>query len=328
MELASQDFISFGENLTLSEVRATLRQSTLWGLRCNKKKIVYLYVVDKEAKLVGAVNLEALASVSDTSFLHEIVDKQNAFSISENATVAVAIEQMLLTGVSALPILSHDKKILGIIDYHILGGKPNWELEKAEEEAVELEQELTSIIGFDQDRMKGAKLFTAFLLRCPWLSVTIVAGSICAILLEADKNLSLKLPLLLKFLPLLLAVADAICHQASCISIGENLGGKEGNRKIFSLLKRELKVCLALGLLLSVVVGCFVSFIFKDWNAGLGLGVSLLFSCMAAGIIGLLIPAAIRFCRGNPDTSAGPLALGFTDLTTIVILIIVVGLIA
>lgn len=322
LSIASPDFISLKSSLTVKQAREILKEHPLWILRCKKQKVVYLYVVDDFDKIVGAISLDRLLLASEQETIED-TKPTKAFYLHEDATVLIAIESMLLYSVAALPIVSADGTILGVVDYECLGGKPDWQLIRTEE----LEDEIDALSGFDQDRVKKASTFIAFLLRSPWLFVTLLVGALCAILLDTDKTIHKSLPVLLTFLPLLLAISDAICHQASSRSISEGLSFSRF-RFFLELLIKEIKISALMGFCFSFIVGGFLLLIFDDPLASLSLSVSLFLSTIAAGIIGLVVPVLICFFKGNADTSTGPVSLGITDLTAVVILIAVVNVCA
>lgn len=312
-------FILLRSTMTIGEFRKKLREGTVQRHESSDSKTEYFYVEDDTHKLCGVLSLAALTKAYDQELIADVMNR-DVFTLKKTELVEPSVKMLYLSTLRALPVVE-DGVLIGVfsLDYLVASIKMP-AMEKTRDGAIKaLREDLTRLLGFDQSAIRQASVICAYRLRAPWLAVTTLAGLLCARLIGQFDELLRAFPIVAAFLPLVLAIAESICHQASSLAIVEHLGARRNWRKLFSALSKEARVSLAIGL----TYGCLVALGYGcsggPWSIALVVGVSLVIAGAAGGILGLTVTTIMRLCRMNPHVAGGPIALAATDAMAVLI---------
>lgn len=107
--LMTTEFVALPQNLTVEQVIARLRETAP-----DAETIYYLYVIDDEGRLVGVLSLRSLIVAAPDKKISEIMLRNSikVFPEMNQREVADVISKYNLL---AVPVVDHDKKIIGII---------------------------------------------------------------------------------------------------------------------------------------------------------------------------------------------------------------------
>lgn len=293
-----------GEDTTVTKALNFIRTLSI------ADQIAYFYVVDNDFHLVGVVPLRRLITSQENQEVKDIMIK-GVVSLSGNATLGDARHAFSLHKFLSLPVLDEDQRFLGVLDVTVLTGK-----------AVDFSvnhrfDEIFETIGIRFSMIKFKNPFTAFLLRFPWLITTILSGLACALLSSVFQKTIEESIILAFFLTLVLGLGESVSIQSLTITVRQ-LHQKEPTFSWYAnALFKEILVALFLGAACGIIVGSFI-FVWKhDIIAALVIGLSIVLSIMTACVMGLSAPVIIHALKLDPKVAAGPLALGLSDICTL-----------
>jgi magnesium transporter len=299
------DFVQFHEDWTVRQALDDLRQRTSIG------RIIYFYVVDAEGRLRGVVPTRRLLLSDPQTPLREIMISP-VIAIPDTATVLEACEFFTLHRLLAFPIVDAQRRLIGIVDVEL------YTREIGEIDLKESNDDLFQLIGVHLTEAQQRSPFQAARRRFPWLLANIAGGLLAAWITDLFRDVS-SLPLVVPFIPIVLALAESVTIQSVSLTV-QTLHGRRGSWR--TLVPRMACESLT-GLLLGIACGLIVGIVGLIWKGSEDAALSLLIgiggavACAAA--IGLTMPLVLRLLRCDPQVAAGPLALATTDTVTLIL---------
>lgn len=312
-------FILLNSTMTVGEFRKKLRDGTVRRHESCDGKTEYFYVEDEAHKLCGVLSLASLIKASDEESISAVMVR-DVYSLKRSELVGPSVKMLYLSTLRALPVVE-DGVIIGVfsLDYLVESIKMPAMTKTLDGAIKALREDLTRLLGFDQKAIRQASVGGAYRIRAPWLAVTTIAGLCCARFIGHYDELLRAYPLVAAFLPLVLALAESICHQASSLAIVEHLGARRDWRKLAAAFGKEARVSLLIGLTFGVLVSVGFALLSHEWKIALVVGLSVILAGAAGGMLGLAVTASVRLCRMNPHVAGGPIALAATDAVAVLV---------
>lgn len=304
--LASTDFTAFNQNLTVAEALAQIRE------RGVAQQIIYFYVVDAEQRLVGVVPTRRLLVAAPETRVDTIMISRVA-TIPATATVLEACEMFMLHKFLAFPVVTAERKLVGVVNVGMFTEKV---FDVSEKEHMD---DVFQRIGFSVAEVQTALPWRAFRLRFPWLVATLGGGICCAMLAGLYEATLAASIILAFFLAMVLGLSESVSAQSVTVSV-EALHGRKADR---SWLKRAMRKEFMTALLLGGACGSIVSTVAWLWRgsgiAALVIGGSIAVSMVAACLIGVMVPAVLHRFKLDPRIAAGPVSLAVADVFTLLV---------
>jgi magnesium transporter len=304
--LAAMDFTAFHQNLTVAEALAQIRE------RGVAQQIIYFYVVDAEQRLVGVIPTRRLLVAAPDARVDGIMISR-VMTIPATATVLEACEMFLLHKFLAFPVVTAERKLVGVVNVGMFTDKV---FDASEKEHM---NDVFQRIGFSVAEVQTASPWRAFRLRFPWLVATLGGGICCAMLAglyEATLSTSI---ILAFFLAMVLGLSESVSAQSVTVAV-EALHGQKGDR---DWLKRAMRKEFMTALMLGGTCGLIVSVVAWWWRGNgtvaLVIGGSITVSMLAACLIGVLVPAVLHRFKLDPRIAAGPVSLALADVFTLLV---------
>lgn len=299
-----RDFITLNARWTVGQALESLRSGTL------PEKIIYLYVVDDDAKLVGVVpTRRLLMSMPDRPVAEIMVT--NVISIPESMTVLDACEFFVMYRLLAFPVVDAGNRIIGVIDVTLFTD------EIFDVSERQTNRDVFQLIGIHIARGRAGSPWAAFRDRFPWLLCNIAGGIGCAMIAgryEAFLDATIVLAL---FIPVVLTLAEGVSIQSMTITVQGFRDERVDWRGLIRDLRSELFTSLMLGAACGTVVGA-IAWIWKGRAAvALAIGASICLAIVTACLMGVILPTLVRLARGDPRIAAGPVVLASADIATL-----------
>jgi magnesium transporter len=273
-------------------------------------KIIYFYVVGENDRLVGVVPTRKLLMSAAEQTLGEIMNRR-VVAMPMTATVFDACEFFVLHKFFALPVVDAERRVLGVVDISLVTD------EVLEGSEPQQEENVFEVIGFHLAQASNAAPLKAARLRFPWLIVTILSGTTCAVISGIFENTLEEMIVLAFFMPLVLGLGESVSMQ----SMGLAFQALRVNRPTFGWFFREMRretgTALLLGAACAFIVTCIVWVWHREVCQALAIGGSILFSLLNACMLGLCIPSLLHAYKLDPKISAGPITLALSDIGTI-----------
>lgn len=269
----------------------------------------HLVVCDDEERLLGLLRIEDLLCAAAESPLAELMDRQTPV-VAPGVDQEVAAWRAVRNRESALAVVDAEGRFVGLIPPHQLLAVL----------LAEHEEDLSRLGGFTRTREAARQVSEepvrrSFAQRLPWLLVGL-AGALLATDLVAAFEAQLQGMLMLAFfVPGLVYLADAVGTQTETVIVrGLSVGAR-----MRSMLRRELLVGLAMGLVLALIATPLVWWRWGDAWVALILGLSVLAACATATLSAMTLPWALDRLGLDPAFGSGPLATVIQDLLSILI---------
>ena len=270
----------------------------------------YIYVVDAEGRLVGVVPTRALLGSEPETPLASLMIRE-VVVVPATATVLEACEFFIQYRFLALPVVDPGRKLVGIVDVGLFTDEV---FELAEKRAHD---DIFQVIGIHVRRNQQLAPWTGFRDRFPWLIANIIGGTICALLSGAYSGLLNAVIAVAMFVPIVLTLSESVSIQSMSILLQGLHGSRIDWRFLMRALAREFGVACLLGIVSGTLVGLVASLWLGSIRMGVSVGISIAVALLFAGLLGLVLPIAIRALRADPRIASGPIVLATTDVVTL-----------
>jgi len=269
----------------------------------------HLVVCDEAQRLLGLVRIEDLLCAPATSTLAELMDRE-APVVAPGVDQEVAAWRAVRNREAALAVVDGEGRFVGLIPPHQLLAVL----------LAEHEEDLSRLGGFTRTREAARQVSEepvrrSFWQRLPWLLVGLVGAMLATDLVAAFEAQLQGMLMLAFFVPGLVYLADAVGTQTETVIVrGLSVGAR-----MRSMLRRELLVGLAMGLVLALIATPLVWWRWGDPQVALILGLSVLAACSTATLTAMSLPWALDRLGLDPAFGSGPLATVIQDLLSILI---------
>jgi len=289
---------------TVGEALQSIRATGL------EERIFYFYVIDVDGRLAGVVPARKLLVEPLGRLIGEVMISR-VLSLPMRASLLEACECFIMHKFLAIPVVDSDKRLMGIVDVGLFT-----------DEVMDLGEgassdQLFQALGIHVQDLAHASPVRAFLIRFPWLAVTIFGGALCAIMAGNFEATLRQRVVLSVFLALVLDLSEAVSAQSLALTVQSLTPGPVRWRWLRVKLGREAVSASFLGVLAGVVVAVMVGVFWRDLLASLSIGASTAVAVLMAGLLGVLVPSLLRVERCDPKIAAGPITLALADLFTV-----------
>jgi len=286
----------------------------LSAIRTNppSSRVTYFYVVDDEERVRGVVPVRRLLLSPLDKRVGEIMVRE-VITLSKTATVLDACDFFILHRLLAFPVVDKARHILGVVDVELYTN------ELIDLDRTQRQHDLFQLIGVHLTEARQSSSVVAFRSRFPWLLAN-VAGGILAAFLSGIFQAELKKAVALAiFIPVVLALSESVSIQSVSLAIQLLHGQRPTMQAILRKLRSEAMTGLFLGIASATAVG-FVAILWLGRVRVVGALLGGIFGgVICAAVIGMSIPNLLRFFQREPRVAAGPIALAFTDIVTLLI---------
>lgn len=272
--------------------------------------INYLYVIDKEGKLIGVISVKDIFNRPAKTKVEEIMTsfliKADFFTDQEKIAVLA-----LKNNLKAIPIVDKENHFLGVVDSNTI-------LDVLHREHIEdiLLRGGIPKIDTTYAHVLEAPASTLIKARGSWLLLGLFGGVIAAQIIGFFENVLKEEILLVLFIPVIVYMSDAVATQTETLFI-RGLAVDHA-LLIQRYLKKEIKVGVALGALLGGTLAIIASLWWASIKMGIILFLAMFFGILLATIVAILIPLLLRKFKQDPAIGAGPFSTIITDILSII----------
>jgi magnesium transporter len=264
----------------------------------------YVYVQDSRNHLVGVLSLrQLLLSPPDTPIRNTMTtDVVSVTTDMDQEEVARQVSRYELVGI---PVVDSQHRMVGAISIDDV-------IDVIREEATE---DFYRLAGTSEDERMHRSVFRAVRLRIPWLLASFVGGLAAAKIIAHYEGLLAVEVLLAGFIPVILGMGGNIGTQCSTIIVRGLATGRIEIREIWSVIFRESRIALILGVIYGVLLGLGgAALLGLSTNVALLLGLSLLASMFIAALIGSSVPMILKKIGIDPAVATGPFITTSVDV--------------
>jgi magnesium transporter len=278
----------------------------------------YVYVLDRQQRLIGVVSFWELFVASPESKVGDIMhtDVVSVAEAQDQESVATIIAQHDLL---ALPVVDQNGRMKGIVTVDDI-------VDVVQEEATEDIQKLAGMEAFDLPYLR-TDLLAMFKKRVGWLMVLFLGEMLTATAMGHYQTEIARAVVLALFIPLIISSGGNSGSQAATLVIRALALGEVQVRDWWRVIRRECITGLALGSLLGLI-GLFRVVVWQllFHSYGLhGLKVALTVAVSLCGVVlwgtltGSVLPLLLRKLGFDPATASAPFVATLVDVTGLII---------
>lgn len=303
--LMTNEFFAFHMNTTIGEVSAAIRDNP--GFELTRR----IFVLTDDGELAGYVPDRNLIVNPDYLPLRQVM-RPILHKVHVDDSRDEVVDLVERYKIPALPVVDDEDRILGVITYD--------DVVVAMEDIAD--ETIASIAGTAEDVSEQAPMFERFILRAPWLLVTLFAGLVTATAMSYFKDSSwfLYVPF---FVPLIAGMSGNVGIQCSTILVRGMSTGSLSTGSKRKAMSKELGIGLMIGSFFGLFCGITIYLLNHFGIHELGgdpfavattVSFGLLGACLMATVLGTFSPFFFARFGIDPAVASGPIVTAFNDV--------------
>ncbi|MDR2532847.1 MAG: magnesium transporter [Oscillospiraceae bacterium] len=308
------EYVDLKSEMTVREAFERIRKTGT-----DKETIYTCYVTDSERKLKGIVSAKTLMLAERDEIIGEIMEEANliiAETLEDREEIAHRFNKYDLL---SIPVVDSEKRLVGIITVDDIA-------DVIQEEATEDFQKMAAILPSDKPYLKTTPIILARN-RIVWLLVLMIAAMITGSILDYYETAIAVVPLLVTFIPMLMDTGGNSGSQSATMVIRGMALAEITPRDFFKVVWKEMRTGFLVGCGLSAVNFIRVWFFYRNRVEFGGeilmisavVSFTLLFTVMAANLIGGILPIIAKKCKIDPAVMAAPLITTIVDAGSLLV---------
>ncbi len=278
--------------------------------------IYTIYVTDEDDRYYGAIDLKDLIVARQGTDLEDLILTSYPY-VEEHEKISECFDDLREYAEDSIPVLSSDKKIVGIITSQDI-------VEAVDDE---MGDDYAKLAGLTAEEDLNEKTNESMRKRLPWLITLLMLGIGVSSVVGVFEKVVAAIPIVICFQSLILDMAGNAGTQSLAVTIrvlmDENLTAKQK----FGLAFKEMKVGLCNGLCLGLATFVMIAAYLLTMKHGdlshslliaACVGGALILSMMISSLLGTLIPMFFHKIKIDPAVASGPLITTVNDLVAVV----------
>jgi len=281
-----------------------------------------LFVTGEAGRLVGVVPLHRLLFAPGDRPLREIMDT-DVHSIALDADQEEAVRLIRRYDLPSLPVVDDRGILRGAIQFD----------DVMEVQREESDEDMYRMAGSAERDPTHEPTPRRFLLRMPWLMVTLAGGMLLASVAGSFEQ-SLTTITFAFFIPVVLGMAGNVGLQSATTIVRGLATGDVKPGRMATVLGRELQIGILLAVACGLIGGSLAAatslLLGKPEAAAVGLivGLSMSGAIVVASITSSVIPLSVYRLGADPAIASGPFVTLLNDLCGLTIYLVMVRLLS
>jgi magnesium transporter len=300
--IMTTEFFALQEDSTAQDAIRRLQQAT------DAEMVFYIYVTDKEDKLVGVLSLRQLLTVPPATPLKNIATR-DVISVTVDMDQEEVARQVASYNLLAIPVVDKEGVLVGIITVDDV-------VDVIREEATEDMLKMAGAV--EEEAVSKSSSLAAAKVRLPWLFTNLVGSLLSGAILWEFRYTIQEVVAIVSFIPVIAAMGGNVGLQSSTLIIRGLATGVVELSDVWTVFFREVRI----GLLMGVVCGMILSLVGWIWHQGfLGVvvGASLITAFLVSTSMATFMPILLKRIGVDPAVAAGPFVTTANDITGITI---------
>ena len=262
-----------------------------------------LYVIDGEAKLLGAVALDLLLRNKRPRPLSELMDpeRRRVLATEDREEAARMFERYNLV---AAPVVDPGDKLVGVLTFDDI-------VDVIEEEA---EEDIKALGGVGSAEELSDSAWTIVKGRFPWLLANLCTALVAAWVIRQFEGSLEKMVALAVLMPIVASMGGNAGTQSMTVAVRALATRDLGDANAGRVVRRELLVGLINGLGFALILGVVTAAWFQIADLGLVIGLAMICVLCVAALGGIVIPLLLDRLGADPAIASGPFVTTITDV--------------
>lgn len=276
-----------------------------------RELITYIFVTDKEGRLVGVVTFRDLLYAHDNQVLGDVMVR-DPFYLRPETSLVDAMREVVTRHYPVYPVCDASERLIGKVRGQVL----------FEEQAFEISAQAGALVGVEKEERTSTPWPRALKLRHPWLQLNLLTAFVAATVVGFFQNTVNQIVLLAVFLPVL----SGQCSNTGCQALAVTLRGMTLNEirsgRGLSLVAKEALLGFLNGVLVGIVASVGMYTIARLQHNPKALPLALItlaamaFSSVASGIAGAAVPLGLKRLGADPAMASSIFLTTATDVVS------------
>lgn len=295
--LMTTSFVTLRPHMTAQDAIQAMRE---WSP--DSEMAYYLFVVDKDRKLVGVVSLRQLITAQPARQIADIMSTE-VVSVPVGTDQEECANLLRKHGFIALPVVDADKRLLGIITVDDL-------VDVIEEEATE---DVYRLSGVPDEERVWSPIGFSLRKRLPWLYVNLGTAFLAAYVVSLFESTIAQVAILAAMQSIVAGQGGNAATQRITIMVRGIALNEVDLKDVWRVLVKETFLGLLQGLSIAAVVGLGVALWKGNAVLGFVVGAAMLGNLIVAGAAGTAIPFLLKRLKIDPALASAVIVTTFTD---------------
>jgi magnesium transporter len=269
------------------------------------KMVQYIFVVDKNDKLLNTIAMDDLILENNTDTFDKIIDK---YPISHTVMSHDSIQSVLNTiekyDIASLPVVDKMGHILGIITHDDV-------IDIIHSQAT---NQMYGLNKVDQDEKLYDSYATITKSRSSWLFINLINAILASLVIGAFEKTLHEVIALAILLPIVANMAGTASVQTMTVIVRRMALGELGFDNIKPIFIKELNVAIINGVLFAIVSAVVTYLWFSNSLISIAMALSMFVSIVFAGILGTLTPLFLKKMSFDPAVSSAVIVITLVDI--------------
>ena len=288
--------VTFSPELTAQQALKRLQD-------LRRTRVTSVLVVDHNGLLEGLIPLAEVVFAEDDTTLESLVTHA-APSVHVMAPRDEVVEVLTRTGVTLLPVVDLDNRLLGAIRHDAM-------IQAIREEAT---AGLQTMVGVSKDERALSSPLLAVRKRLPWLNINLLTAFLAAAVVGLFESTIAQFTALAVLLPVVAGQSGNTGAQALAVTMRGLALREIRSRNWLRIVTKEAGAGFLNGIAIAVVTSLGV----LVWSQSLGLtlviGLAMILSMVIASVSGAAIPLILAGLRQDPAQSGSIILTTVTDV--------------
>ncbi len=295
--IMTTEFFTLLEDTTVAEAIRKLQEEREIDM------VFYIYVIDKDGKLVGVVSLRQLLLVPPETSLKQIMTT-DVISVRTDTDQETVARQVARYNFLAVPVVDEEDKLVGVITVDDV-------VDVIRDEATE---DIYRMAGLNiEERLLDSPLLSVRR-RLPWLLINLATAVLAASVVGLFQGTIQKVVMLAVFMPIVAGMGGNAATQTLAVIVrGIALG-----ELTFTNTKKVLLKEVTTGIINGAANGAVAAVIAYLWHGspmiGLILFLAMVINLFIAGFGGTIIPLVLRWLKFDPALASSIFITTLTDV--------------
>lgn len=296
--IMTPEFLAFHSEITVQNATQKIRE-----VARKRSTASYAYVIDKENRLAGVINMRDLMLAPPDARLESVM-RRDVFSINCLTDREQIAEEFSKRRYFAAPVVDEENRLLGVVKAEQL-------IEDVQEEATE---DLQKMFGAGGDERVFSPVRFSLRMRLPWLHVNLATAFLAGSVVAMFQDTIGKFPVLAVYLPVVAGQGGNAGAQSLAIVMRGIVMREIRKGKIWKLIFKESSIGILNGLIVGLVTAAAAILWHGSPYLGLVVGLAMFVNLVIAGLAGSAIPLGMKALGMDPAQCSNIILTTFTDV--------------
>ena len=303
--IMTTEFVDLKEDMTVEDAFSKIKKIGL------KKETVYnCYVLDKNRKLLGVIDIKDLLIADRTEKIKELMDDNiiTVTTLDDKEDVAKIFDKYDYV---ALPVVDKEFRLVGIVTVDDA-------IDVMKEEASEDFEKMAAITPNEDGYYKTPVIVHAKN-RIVWLLFLMFSSIVTGAVITHYEQAFAALPVLVSFIPMIMGTGGNCGSQSSTLVIRGLAVDEIHSKDFLKVWWKEIRVAVIVGIIMAIVNCIRIYIQYKDLQLGLVVGLTLIVTIMISKSLGSMLPLICKKLKLDPAIMAAPLISTILDTCSVLV---------